>query len=90
MQGPGTIVKQEQEEISCNHVQDFIPGSVCDLPDDAVVVVVVAAVVVGVVVPVSILYTFTLLPEPPHIALGSPGHALSQYDSAFLYFNFGS
>ena len=26
--GPGRTVKQEQEEISCNHVQAFIPGSV--------------------------------------------------------------
>ena len=29
--GPGTTVKQEQEEISRNHVQAFIPGSVCSL-----------------------------------------------------------
>ena len=26
--GPGTIVKQEQEEISRKHIQAFIPGSV--------------------------------------------------------------
>ena len=26
--GPGRTVKQEQEEISRNHVQAFIPGSV--------------------------------------------------------------
>ena len=26
--GPGRTVKQEQEEISRNHVQEFIPGSV--------------------------------------------------------------
>ena len=26
--GPGRTVKQEQEEISRNHVQTFIPGSV--------------------------------------------------------------
>ena len=25
---PGRTVKQDQEEISCNHVQAFIPGSV--------------------------------------------------------------
>ena len=28
--GPGRTVKQEQEEISRNHVQAFIPGSVDD------------------------------------------------------------
>ena len=27
--GPGRTAKQEQEEISRNHVQAFIPGSVC-------------------------------------------------------------
>ena len=28
--GPGRTVKQEQEEISRNHIQAFIPGSVYD------------------------------------------------------------
>ena len=31
--GPGRTVKQEQEEISRNHVQAFIPGSVWNEPD---------------------------------------------------------
>ena len=30
--GPGRTVKQEQEEISRNHVQALIPGSVVNLP----------------------------------------------------------
>ena len=32
--GPGRTVKQEQEEISRNHVQAFIPGSVVDMTLD--------------------------------------------------------
>ena len=37
--GPGRKVKQEQEEIYRNHVQAFIPGSVCtyDFTSNAVV-----------------------------------------------------
>ena len=32
--GSGRTVKQEQEEISRNHVQAFIPGSVVDMTLD--------------------------------------------------------
>ena len=32
--GPGRKAKQEQEEISRNHVQAFIPGSVVDMTLD--------------------------------------------------------
>ena len=37
--GPGRTVKQEQEDISRNHAQAFIPGSVCtyDFTSKAVV-----------------------------------------------------
>ena len=34
--GPGRTVKQEQEEISRNHVQTFISPSVCELISDVI------------------------------------------------------